>query len=84
LVLVNFSEKKDIYWSITEVVFFPIISVPSRDGDDWYGWTGIWSTLLDLLDIMMMLHPCIPSFKLGGQRRNNTEHGMVGDREKKL
>jgi hypothetical protein len=31
------------------------------------------------LDIMMMLQPCIPSFKLGGQRRNNTEHGMVGD-----
>jgi hypothetical protein len=36
------------------------------------------------LDIMMMLQPRIPSFKLGGQRRNNTEHGMVGDGEKKL
>jgi hypothetical protein len=64
--------------------FLSIIWVPSRDGDDRYGWTGIWSTLLDLLDIMMMLQPCIPSFKLGGQRRNNTEHGMVGDGEKKL
>lgn len=50
---------------------------------------GALSTVLDLLDIMMLMlrpsplhRPSILSF--GGQRRDHSKHGMVGDGEKKL